>query len=164
MILKYLVLIAIMAAFFPIFAQDTYPVNGPKPSKKNIFALTNVTLISEPGKELKNATLIVCENKIIDAGINISIPDQAIVKDLNGLYIYPSFIDLYSGYGLTVEVKNKDLKRPPKSGASNWNEAIKPELDVMLLFRTNTKEAEEYRNYGCYPPKRWNYAWNLCPC
>ena len=148
MILKYLVLIAIMAAFFPIFAQDTYPVNGPKPSKKNIFALKNVTLISEPGKELKNATLIVCENKIIDAGINISIPDQAIIKDLNGLYIYPSFIDLYSGYGLTVEVKNKDLKRPPKSGASNWNEAIKPELDVMLLFRTNTKEAEEYRNYG----------------
>jgi imidazolonepropionase-like amidohydrolase len=148
MILRYLLFVLVMIICSSSSAQDTYPINGPKPSKKNIFALKNVTLATEPGKEIKNATVLICENKIVDAGNNVIIPDQAIVKDLTGLYIYPAFIDLYSGYGLTVEAKNKDPKRAPKSGASNWNEAIKPELDGTTLFKTNTKEAEEYRNNG----------------
>lgn len=131
-----------------LYAQETFPVNGPKTSKKIIYAFKNATIITEPGNEIKNATLIICENKITSVGVNIAIPENAIVKDLSGLYVYPAFIDFYSGYGLPVEPKSREQRKAPKSGAANWNDAIKPETDVMTVFRTSVKEAEEYRNNG----------------
>ena len=57
--------------------------------------------------------------------MNITIPEGAIVYDLEGDYIYPSFIDLYTNYGLP-EIKKGiySMKKTPKARGATpkmWN-------------------------------------------
>ncbi|MCC7050997.1 MAG: amidohydrolase family protein, partial [Bacteroidia bacterium] len=101
--------------------------------------------IAEPGNIIKNATVLIQEKKIIDAGTSVTIPKNAIVRNLNGLYLYPGLIDFYSSYGIAIE---KDAKKNIKPASGNWNDAIKPEYQAANNFKINTKEAEDYRNLG----------------
>ena len=75
--------------------------------------------------------------------MNITIPEGAIVYDLEGEYIYPSFIDLYSNYGLP-EIK-KGIYRSPQyksdtKGAYHWNQAIHPEIDASDNYNNKKKQ------------------------
>ncbi|MBT3418009.1 MAG: amidohydrolase family protein, partial [Flavobacteriales bacterium] len=76
----------------------------------------------------------------------------SIIIDLKGDYIYPSFIDLYSNYGLATPKKGEYSYRPQyesnKEGAYHWNEAIHPEIDAADRFQYNNKEATNYINSG----------------
>ena len=117
-----------------IFAQETFPVNGVAETFNPIYAFTDATIISSPGVIYKNSTLLIQGEKILGLDSNLSIPNGAIIYDLNGNYIYPSFIDLYSDYGLPKAKKEKYSYRPQykskKAGAYHWNEAIHPEINA----------------------------------
>ena len=67
-----------------------------------IYTFTNANIIISPEKQIHNGTLLIKEDKIIAVDSVINIPDGAIIKDLNGDFIYPSFIDLYSDYGISL--------------------------------------------------------------
>lgn len=133
-------------------AQETFPVNGPYNEKDGFYAFTNATIIINPEKKINNGTLLIKKGVIEAAGENISIPKGAIVKDLKGKYIYPSFIDLYSNYGVPSDTKTKRDGRPPmlstKDGAYHWNQAISPEINASEIFKTNDKQAEKLRAAG----------------
>ena len=82
-----------------------------------------------------------------------AIPVHAIIHDLNGDYIYPSFIELHSEYGIPKERKRKletlnHKYRSNKSGAVAWNEAIHPEIEARNLFKHDEKSAKNYRKAG----------------
>jgi imidazolonepropionase-like amidohydrolase len=142
----FLSLFILSISIAPTQAQETFPINGPKPSKKTIFAFTNANIVPEPGKLLKNATLIIQEKNILDIGTNIPIPANAVVYDLKGLYIYPGFIDLYSSYGINFD--KKEDKKINRFAAGSWNEAIKPEQSAINFFKINKKTAEDLRKCG----------------
>ena len=78
---------------FSLKGQDGFPVNGVATNFYPIYAFTNAHLIISPDKEIKNGTLLIQNKKILEADSNINIPEGAIIKDLEGDYIYPSFID-----------------------------------------------------------------------
>ena len=90
-----------------IFAQETFPVNGVAENFKPIYAFINANIISSPDVKYKNSTLLIKGDKVLALDSNLTIPKGAIVYDLNGGYIYPSFIDLYSDYGLPKAKKGK---------------------------------------------------------
>src|SRR5690349_2311401 len=97
----------IAAAFFmcqTALAQRTFPVNGVKDEKHLQYAFTHAHLQVDSKTVLDDATLLINDGLIEDAGKNIAIPEGTITYDLKGKYIYPSFIDLFSDYGLP-EVK-----------------------------------------------------------
>lgn len=135
-------------------AQETFPVNGVADQRSDYFAFTNATIVKDPQTTLQNATLIIKQGKIIGVGANIAVPKDAVVVDCKGKYIYPSFIDLFSDYGVT----------PPKGegggdfsnyqnisntkGAYNWNQALKPETDASKLFNVNADKAKDLRGIG----------------
>ena len=77
-----------------------------------VYAFTNQNNSTAETK-YQNGILIIQGNKIISVGeaMNIAIPEGAIVYDLEGDYIYPSFIDLYTNYGLP-EIKGMYGYRP----------------------------------------------------
>ena len=81
-------------------AQETFPVNGVTDIRNDYFAFTNATIVKDPQTILQNATLVIKQGKIISVGTNISVPKDAAVIDCKGKYIYPSFIDLFSDYGV----------------------------------------------------------------
>ena len=58
---------------------------------------------------IEKGTLLIKEGKIVNVGATISLPSNTTKIDLNGKSIYPSFIDIYTSYGV-----NK-----PKRGSKN---------------------------------------------
>ncbi len=136
-----------------VFAQETFPVNGVKDSRKEIYyAFTNANIFIDYQTLVKNATLIIRDGKVEQAGAKVQIPKGAVVYDLKGKYIYPSFIDLYSDYGMP-EVKAAQWSPNPQyerksTGAVSWNQAIKADVKASGLFLPNDQKADELRKIG----------------
>src|ERR1700688_1512344 len=91
-----------LLSFSFLIAQTTFPENDVSDPRNNVFAFTNATIVKDAQTTLANATLVIREGKIVAAGNNVDVPKDAVVIDCKGKYIYPSFIDIYSDYGITV--------------------------------------------------------------
>ena len=149
-----LILITISISFWKINGQETFPINGIENTFQPIYAFTNAKIIVSPEIKLNNGVLLIQGDKIINVDSNINIPKGAIVRNLDGAYIYPSFIDLYSTYGLNEKISKKvkkDFKPQYKSkkiGVYHWNEAIRPEINASDKFINSSKDAKRYLNNG----------------
>ena len=113
-----------------VFSQITFPINGVANSYESTHAFINSTLIISPQQIIQNGTLIIKGDEIIRANADTSLPKGAIVHDMEGKYIYPSFIDINSNYGLKEPKKVKWKPSPQYKSINNtgagWNEAIHP--------------------------------------
>ena len=94
--------------------ETTFHRNGPDDYREGVHAFTNATIYKNYNTKLENATLLIRDGKVVEVGSNVAIPQGAIVHDLKGKFIYPSFIDIYSSYGLP------DIKRPAETVTRNW--------------------------------------------
>ena len=136
-----------------VFGQETFPVNGVNSSFEPIYAFTNAHIVISPNSEIKNGSLLIQGDRILAVDSNLTIPKGSIINDLQGDFIYPSFIDLYTNYGLP-EIKERESYsyRPQykskKKGAYHWNEAIHPEINASDKFINNTKSAKKYLTNG----------------
>ncbi|MFT5832769.1 MAG: imidazolonepropionase-like amidohydrolase [Cognaticolwellia sp.] len=146
-------MIGILVAF-SVFAQPTFPQNGVYDHREGLYAFTNATIHTSYKQTTENATLIIREGKIEAVGVGTAIPKGAVVIDLKGKHIYPSFIDLYNQYGLkkAKAVGTRPRQQPQmlsnKAGAYLWNEAIKPEFSAAKAFTVDYKAAEGLRKLG----------------
>jgi imidazolonepropionase-like amidohydrolase len=149
---KLYILLLMLGAGFSATAQETFPVNGPVNKNHNYYAFTNATLVIDYQTTVANGTLLVRDGLIVEAGATVKIPKGAVVVDLKGKSIYPSFIDTYSTYGIAEPEKGKRSFIPQyessKKGAFGWNQAIKPETDASRLFTADPKAADEMRKLG----------------
>ena len=147
----FILLITILSVNFS-FAQSWKPVNGSKDSRNHYTAFTNATIFVKDGELLKKATLLIKNNKIIAVGTLVSIPSNTIVYDLEEKFIYPSFIELNSQYGITPIKRENSRGRPQidtkKQPVFYWNESIKPEINAADLVKYEKKEAEKLRSMG----------------
>ncbi len=152
---KILLLIALFCLTIAVATkgQTTFPINGVKDKDEAVYAFTNATIHVDPTTTLTNGTLLVSQGRIIAVGSEITIPEGAIINDLNGKQVYPSLIDAFSTYGVKQPKKKKDGKRGPqydplKKGAFAWNDALNPEADASQHFEPNEEDAEELRKLG----------------
>lgn len=104
------------------------------------YAITNATVITKPGSEMKDATVVVKNGLIVGVGKNVAIPNDAEVIDASGLYVYASFID---GMSNTGAKRPENLKRPQNlftPDPPNDYAGITPENSVMgqLDIKSNT--------------------------
>ena len=88
-------------------AQETFPVNGVADKREGCYAFTNATIIKDAQTTLTNATLVIRDGKIVSAGTEVLIPKDAVVIDCKDKYIYPSFIDIYTDYGMPQPVRQQ---------------------------------------------------------
>ena len=125
--LQFTVLFAILS-FHTLLGQETFPVNGVAQNFEPIHAFTNAHIVLSPTAEINKGVLLIKGDRIIAVDSILDIPSGAIIHDLDGDFIYPSFIDLYADYGLTKAKKGQYNYRPQyesnKDGAYHWNEAI----------------------------------------
>lgn len=137
-------------------AQVTFPVNGVADPQVKCFAFTNATIVKDVQTTLSNATLVIREGKIVAIGNSVTIPKDAVVIDCSGKFIYPSFIDVYSDYGVSVSQRVGapiDYRGPAQltsntKGVFGWNQAIKSEIDAAKLFNTDDAKAKPLREIG----------------
>ena len=135
---------------FSLFAQDYFPSNsGVIANNSNYTAFTNATIHVSPTEVIENGTLIIKEGKVVSVGESVNIPKNTTIIDLSGKTIYPSFIDIYTTFGVT---KPKRGGNGPQYGASRsgfyWNDHIMPEQDVMASFKYDSKSASEMHKLG----------------
>ncbi|WP_256259821.1 amidohydrolase family protein [Winogradskyella luteola] len=133
-----------------LFAQDYFPSNtGVKANNSNYTAFTNATIHLSPTETIENATLLIKDGKVVNVGKSINIPKNTTKVDLTGKMIYPSFIDMYTTFGVKKPERNGN---GPIYGASRsgfyWNDHIMPEQDVMASFKYDSKSASELHKLG----------------
>lgn len=134
------------------FAQSTFPVNGVADNRERVYAFVHATIVVDPTTTIADATLLIQSGKILGAGTNVTIPADAIVVESKGKFIYPSFIDLYSGYGIPAK-QNPQQGRGPQmlnnnTNATNWNQAVTPEFEAFSFFSVDTASNKKWRNAG----------------
>ncbi len=145
-------------------AQETFPVNGVADKREGCYAFTNATIVKDAQTTLTNATLVIRDGKIVAVGASsVAIPKDAVVIDCKDKYIYPSFVDIYSDYGIAAPTRDLTAggrgggggfgNTPPQiasstKGAYGWNQAIKPETDASKLFSVDDAKAKVFRENG----------------
>lgn len=142
--------------FFPLIsvvasAQSTFPTNGVQSPDKSVYAITHARLYVEPGVVVDNATLLYSQGKIISAGKDVKIPTNAVVTDAQGQFVYPSFVELVSDYGLKgqpVEKVQRSAYESGRAGAYGWNDALKTDYRAANFFVADEAKASELRKNG----------------
>ncbi len=133
-------------------AQEYFPKsNGVKTPKNGLVAFKNATIYSSPTEIIKNSTLLIKDNKIIGVGKNIKIPENAIQIDVKGKSIYPSFIDIYSEFGVKKPTKPRGLKSPQYDASRSgyyWNDHVRPETNTFNSFEFDNKKANNLLKAG----------------
>ncbi len=86
-------------------SQASAQVNRNVGFELNAYALVQATVITEPGKMLKNATVLLRDGLIEGVGVGLKIPSDAEVIDCSGMHIYAGFIDAASSSLINKEIK-----------------------------------------------------------
>ena len=145
----------LLCCFFSslVFAQDYFPKNdGVKEQNNNYTAFTNATLFVTPTEKIKNGTLLIQHGKVVASGRSVDIPENSVIIDLKGKYIYPSFIDSYTNFGVKkpkkAERNGRSAQYKPSREGFYWNDHIKPEQNAIDQFKYDKKLAKELRKMG----------------
>jgi imidazolonepropionase-like amidohydrolase len=134
-----------------LLAQNIKPINGVQQSKPKYIAIKNAKIIASPTKNYDNGIILIQDDKIIKIGNNISIPNDALILDYSGKFIYPSFIECFSSFGIEKPASNYSFFpqiESNKNGAYYWNEAIHPENNANQLYKYDVKKEEELLKLG----------------
>jgi imidazolonepropionase-like amidohydrolase len=132
-----------------VLAQTTFPTNGAPNPVHTIYAFTNAVIHVDHETTINNGTIVFQDGKIIAAAEKATIPQSATVVDLKGKHIYPSFIDIYSSYGLPEISKERAAPAPTQNkGAYGWNPSIKADVEAYKTFSHNKEKADELRKCG----------------
>lgn len=149
-------LIIFLLACLPAWtlAQETYPFNGIRPKEVTALAFINATLWVDADTRMDGATLLLERGRVLAAGIGVAIPAHAVVVDAGGKWIYPSFIDLFSDYGMprTPSADRAFSPNPQmesnRKGAFGWNQAIRSDIRAAALYEPQPEAARELRGIG----------------
>lgn len=140
------------------FAQETFPGNDVKDQRTGAFAFINATIFINSTTKIEGGTLLIRDGKIEKSmAAGQVVPASYITIDLKGKFIYPSFIDLHTNYGLPkVETPQggggffggAEQIQTKTKGAFNDNQSIKSEYNAFAEFTADSKTAEKFRAAG----------------
>ncbi len=153
---NYLLSLLLLLIGIQLLGQQTFPRNGVYDDRDGAYAFTNATIHTSFDREIENGTLIIRKGKIEAVGSGLTIPKGMVTIDLKGKHIYPSFVDIYSDYGIPKAEKKSggsgwsrtQQMVSNKSGAYMWNQALQPEFRSHEHFTVDEKSAKGYREIG----------------
>jgi imidazolonepropionase-like amidohydrolase len=152
---KALLLLFLSVFLTKTYAQDYFPVNESVHNKnKNYTVFTNATIYVTPTQKIDKGTLLIQDGKVIAVGNAVSIPKNAITIDLAGKTIYPSFIDIYTSFGIEkpkanmTPGRNRNPLYDTKRVGYYWNESVRPEVNVYEAFKYDQPKADELLKAG----------------
>ena len=153
--MKFRILLGLLlCAVTGLQAQDYFPVNDAVKARENTnyTVFKNANIHVDPENYLSGGMLAVRDGKITAVGKNIKVPSNAVVIDLKGKTIYPSFIDLYTNFGIEPPKAENGSRGNPQYDANRegyyWNDHIRPETSALEHFKYNATEAEKLRKLG----------------
>ena len=136
-----------------LFAQDYFPKNdGVKTENNNYTAFTNAKIYVSPTQIIENGTLLIQNGKVVQVGKSVTIPKNSVVENLEGKSIYPSFIDVFSDFGVALPERasggGRSAQYGPEREGFYWNDHVMPENNAINSFSYDSKKADELRKAG----------------
>ena len=148
-----LLLCALLFSGISIQAQDYFPVNDAvKTKNSNYTVFENAKIHVDPNTVIENGMFAVKDGKITAIGKTINVPANSVKIDLKGKEVYPSFVDVYSEFGMKAPARPSENSSQPQYEASRegfyWNDHIRPETVGMQHFSFNKDEAAKLHKSG----------------
>lgn len=120
-------------------ATRTEPVTGIRDNATGFHALVNARVVTAPGEVLDGATVVIRDGLIQQVGPNVEAPAGARVWDLEGLSVYPGFIDAHADLGLDDEA---DV------GPTHWNPQVRAWFSSTANLRDDESRRAALRSQG----------------
>ncbi len=157
-LLQRLLVAAALLGVVPLSAQGTFPENGVADSRQGHYAFTNATIFKDATTKITNGTLVIKDGKITAVGAGIKVPAGAVEINCEGKFIYPSFIDIYSDYGISAAAApagpggggfgTQPQLNSTEKGPMGWNQALKSDVDAYRQFTIDDAKAKPLREAG----------------
>lgn len=151
MIKNFLTIMTVMCSF-SILAQDYFPKNdGVATKNTNYTAITNAKIYVTPTQVIEKGTLLIKDGKVVATGTSVNIPKNATQIDASGKSIYPSFIDMYSDFGVEKpkrQTGGRSSQYDPSRSGFYWNDHVMPENNAIDQFNYDSKKAEDLIKAG----------------
>lgn len=158
---KTLFLLGLMFLFRIALPQNNYPVVGVSDERAEIYGLKNATVVVDYNQVLENTDILIQKGRIVKVGANLQFPKGAVIRDMTGKTIYPSFVDIYSDYGIPKETREArdpmamfmaSMNSAPAAEkprvADYWNQAIHESYDAVSEYKPDNTSAETLRKAG----------------
>ncbi len=151
--MKKIIAFVLMLQFISVSSQEYFPKNdGVKSENQNYTAFVNAEIHISPEQVIKKGTLLIQHGKVVKTGTELNIPKNSVIVDLKGKSIYPSFIDVYSDFGIKLPEASKERPRVPQYDSKRegyyWNEHVMPEKEATAQFTFDDKKAKELLKEG----------------
>ena len=135
------------------YSQDYKPNNtSVKSNNTNFTAITNAKIHISDDEIIENGTLLIQDGVVIKSGKEINIPKNCVVINARGKFLYPSFIDVFSSFGVKkpnrLSSSNRSPQYEPLREGYYWNDHIRPEQNALNYFEFDKKKARELLSLG----------------
>ncbi|MBK8450963.1 MAG: amidohydrolase family protein [Saprospiraceae bacterium] len=133
-----------------LHAQITFPVNGVRNPVNQLILIKNAMLHPDTSNSSISGELLIRNGIIEEIGKIVHHPKEALEVDLQGMHVYPSFIEPLCDYGMPEAKRyvSNNATLSAKEGAFSWNEALRSETKASQLFNYKEEEANKYREAG----------------
>ncbi len=136
----------------------TWSLSAQRPGlRPTVFAITDARIISEPGKELPKATVVVRDGVIQAVGPDVKPPADALIIDGTGLTVYAGFIDAGSTWGVDLNLRRTEAGPPETvdyasealaATKADNRKGIFPEFETGAALQVNEEHADAWRHQG----------------
>lgn len=138
---------------FSLMAQEYFPKNdGVKTTNSSYTAFTNAKIYITPSQVIDNGTLLIKDGKVVASGSQVTIPKNTTIVNVEGKSIYPSFIDMFSDFGIEKPKRESGRSRSPQYNPTRtgyyWNDHVMPENHAISKFSFDSKKAKELLEAG----------------
>lgn len=125
--------------------------------KPTVFAIRDAKVVTEPGKELAKATIVIRDGVIQSVGADAKTPPDALVIDGSGLTIYPGFIDAGSTWGVDTTLRRSEAGAPEvvdyaaealATTKPDNRKGVTPEFETSTALKVDDDTADNWRKQG----------------
>lgn len=125
--------------------------------RPTVFAIRDARVVTEPGKELAKATVVIRDGVIQAVGENVPPPVDALIIDGKGLVVYPGFIDAGSTWGIDHGLRRSETGPPEAvdytsealaTTKADNRKGITPEFDVATALKVEEEPTDAWRKQG----------------
>src|SRR5262245_51270441 len=124
--------------------------------RPRVFAIRDARVVTEPGKVLPKATVVVRDGLIEAVGPDVKAPADALVIDGKGLTVYAGFVDATSNWGFDPALRRSEIGAPAVEDFAaealaatkpDNRKGITPEFAVSTALK-NDDQADAWRRAG----------------
>ncbi|MBK8228920.1 MAG: hypothetical protein IPK70_17310 [Flavobacteriales bacterium] len=85
--------------------------------------------------------MLIRDGEVVAAGEKVTVPAGAVVRDLNGLHIWPALIEPYSDLGLPSSTPEE--RKAENKAARHWNAALRADASAHELYKADADQGIE---------------------